>query len=94
LAAWSSTSVPRKRIRSLAGELPFTRPAVAKHLGRLRSAGLVSAARSGRETRYRLTLAPLGGALDWMEQVGAQWDDRLVALRVHLERGAADPRPS
>jgi DNA-binding transcriptional ArsR family regulator len=69
----------------LAGELPVTRQAVAKHLGQLRSAGLVSAARSGRETRYRLTPAPLGGALDWLERVGTEWDGRLAALRAHLD---------
>jgi DNA-binding transcriptional ArsR family regulator len=72
----------------LAGELPVTRQAVAKHLGQLRSAGLVSATRSGRETRYSLTPAPLGGALDWMERVGTEWDERLAALRSHLERRA------
>ncbi len=69
----------------LAGELPVTRQAVAKHLAQLSSAGLVAAARSGRETRYRLTPAPLGSALEWMERVGAHWDERLAALRAHLE---------
>jgi ArsR family transcriptional regulator, cadmium/lead-responsive transcriptional repressor len=74
----------------LAVELPVTRQAVAKHLGLLRSAGLVAAARSGRETRYRLTPAPLGGALDWMERVGAEWDQRLEALRAHLEHSSSE----
>jgi DNA-binding transcriptional ArsR family regulator len=68
----------------LAGELPVTRQAVAKHLAALGEAGLVTSSRSGRETRYRLTPEPLGDALDWMERVGLQWDDRLGALRSHL----------
>jgi DNA-binding transcriptional ArsR family regulator len=76
----------------LAGELPVTRQAVAKHLGLLRSAGLVAASRSGRETRYRLTPAPLGSALDWMERVGAEWDERLAALRAHLDSGSVGDR--
>jgi DNA-binding transcriptional ArsR family regulator len=58
----------------LSGELPMTRQAVAKHLATLADAGLVAGERQGRETRYRLTDA------------GAEWDDRLDALRVHLER--------
>jgi len=58
----------------LTGELPMTRQAVAKHLATLADAGLVESERRGRETRYRLTLA------------GAEWDDRLDALRRHLER--------
>ena len=64
----------------LAGELPMTRQAVAKHLGALSGAGLVQARREGRETRYTLTPAPLTEAIEWMTAVGAQWDDRLVRL--------------
>ena len=58
----------------LTGELPMTRQAVAKHLATLADAGLVESERQGRETRYRLTRA------------GEEWDDRLDALRSHLER--------
>jgi DNA-binding transcriptional ArsR family regulator len=68
----------------LAGELPVTRQAVAKHLAALSAAGLVEGTRQGRETRYRLTPAPLGEAMAWMAAVGAQWDDRLAALGRHL----------
>ena len=58
----------------LTGELPMTRQAVAKHLATLACAGLVESERRGRETRYRLTRA------------GAEWDERLDALRRHLQR--------
>ena len=58
----------------LTGELPMTRQAVSKHLSTLADAGLVEAERRGRETRYRLTVA------------GTEWDDRLDALRAHVER--------
>jgi DNA-binding transcriptional ArsR family regulator len=61
----------------LTGELPMTRQAVAKHLATLADAGLVASERRGRETRYRLT------------ETGAEWDDRLDALRNHLERRRA-----
>ena len=61
----------------LTGELPMTRQAVSKHLVTLADAGLVEAERRGRETRYRLTRA------------GAEWDDRLDALRSHLQRRQA-----
>jgi DNA-binding transcriptional ArsR family regulator len=72
----------------LAGELPVTRQAVAKHLAALSAAGLVEGTRQGRETRYRLTPAPLTEAMAWMADVGAQWDDRLAALGRHLaQRG-------
>lgn len=70
----------------LARELPVTRQAVAKQLGALADAGLVRATRSGRETRYEVTPAPLEDALEWMVSVGGAWDDRLAALRSSLAR--------
>ena len=75
----------------LAADLPVTRQAVAKHLAALRSAGLVEASRAGRETRYALTPAPLASAVEWIEEVGATWDARLVALKRLVEaRSAGD----
>ena len=74
----------------LAGELPMTRQAVAKHLATLEHAGLVRGTREGRNTVYRPDPAPLRDATEWMERVGAQWDDRLAALARHVgERGSA-----
>lgn len=70
----------------LAAGLPVSRQAVAKHLATLSAAGLVDGLRSGRETRYRLTPRPLEDAARWMAGVGAEWDERLEALRRHLAR--------
>jgi DNA-binding transcriptional ArsR family regulator len=64
----------------LAGELPVSRQAVAKHLAALDRAGLVAARRDGRELRYALDPAPMGEAIAWMTSRGAQWDDRLARL--------------
>jgi DNA-binding transcriptional ArsR family regulator len=71
-------------LSELAEGLPMTRQAVSKHLAALERGGLVTATRSGRETRYRLTPAALADVLAWVERVGAQWDARLAALREHL----------
>ncbi len=71
---------------SLAGELPMTRQAVAKHLGALERAGLVSPRREGRETRYRLTPEPLEQAIAWMADVGARWDSSLERLSERARR--------
>ena len=80
LLATRGTATPTE----LARELPVTRQAVAKHLALLSDAGLVSVERAGREARYALTPEPLEGAVEWIEHVGATWDDRLAALRRHL----------
>ena len=70
----------------LALPLGVTRQAVAKHLGVLAHAGLVDGRREGRETRYRPTPAPMGEAIGWMTEVGAQWDARLAALGEAVRR--------
>jgi DNA-binding transcriptional ArsR family regulator len=73
----------------LAGELPITRQAVAKHLAALEQAGLVRGRREGRNTVYRPDPAPLREAARWLDLVGAQWDARLAALADHVERRRA-----
>ena len=71
---------------SLAGELPMSRQAVAKHLALLDEAGLVAGERAGRETRYHLTPGPLSDAMGWMADTGARWDGRLARLQRRLEK--------
>ena len=77
----------------LAAELPVTRQAVTKHLAALGEAGLVDARRSGRETRYRLTPEPLGEAANWLEEISERWDERLTALKRHLDAMSSDNTP-
>ena len=69
---------------SLAGRLPVSRQAVAKHLGQLREAGLVAAERAGREARFTAVAAPLDDLAAWAAATGRRWDHRLARLRRHL----------
>jgi DNA-binding transcriptional ArsR family regulator len=75
----------------LAAPLGITRQAVAKHLAVLSDAGLVDARRTGRETRYRPTPAPMGDAISWMTEVGGRWDERLAALERQVARRRERP---
>ena len=63
-----------------------SQPAVSKHLGQLRDAGLVRDRRAGRETHYSaqpLALAPL---VDWMKFYVTFWSDRIERLENLLDR--------
>jgi ArsR family transcriptional regulator, cadmium/lead-responsive transcriptional repressor len=65
----------------LAGELPVTRQAVAKHLAVLGRAGLVEGTRRGREVRYAIRPQRLDAATRSMALLAADWDARLSAIK-------------
>ena len=64
----------------LAGDLPVSRQAVAKHLAVLQEAGLVTPVRAGRENRFSASTAPLAEAERWLAEAGTAWDARLDRL--------------
>ena len=74
-----------KGVRELADPLPVSRPAVSQHLAVLRSVGLVTGGRVGRENRYRLCREPLDDIRRWLSQLDDFWADRLTSLREHLD---------
>ncbi len=69
---------------SLAGELPVSRQAVAKHLAVLEEAGLVARQRAGRETRFEADPDALDEVSQWISQVGTTWEARLRRLQNRL----------
>jgi DNA-binding transcriptional ArsR family regulator len=71
----------------LAGRLPITRQAIAKHLGLLSDAGLVTAEPGERRrVRYRLRSAPMRVAQQFLAALARDWDSPFEALKEHLER--------
>ena len=76
-----------KTATQLAEDYPITRQGIRKHLRILEEAGLVAVEQQGREKRYRLTPAPLSELEQWIENVNAKWDERLLRLKSMLEDG-------
>ena len=71
----------------LAADLPITRQAIAKHVALLLDAGLLTAERGERRrVRYRLRSAPMQMAQQFLAALARDWDDRLDALKQHLDR--------
>lgn len=66
---------------TLAGDLPFTRQAVAKHLAVLDRAGLVAAHRAGREVRYAVQPDRLVEATRAMTRAAQHWEQRLRSIK-------------
>ena len=75
-----------RSIASLAIGSGLTRQAVTKHLRVLEGAGLVSAERVGRESRFALCPDPLMSASAYLVHVSLQWDSALDRLKDHIER--------
>ncbi|MBG0561527.1 ArsR/SmtB family transcription factor [Actinoplanes aureus] len=69
----------------LAGRLPISRQAIAKHLTLLADAGLVVAEQGERRrVRYRLDSAPMKVAQQFLAVLARDWDGPLAALEEHL----------
>lgn len=79
---------PGATASTLAGRLPISRQAVAKHLEVLVDAGLVAAVRSGREVRHHVRVDPLRDTAAWLLARADAWDDRLQALKSAAEEAA------
>jgi DNA-binding transcriptional ArsR family regulator len=58
-----------------------SRQAVVKHLQVLEAAGLVQAARAGREVLYSVRPEPLDASARWLAELSAAWDRRLAAIK-------------
>ena len=69
----------------LAGRVPFSRQAVAKHLVVLERAELVVSRKDGREVRYDVNEAQFARAVEQLASVGAAWDARLRRIRTIAE---------
>jgi DNA-binding transcriptional ArsR family regulator len=70
-------------LTALAG---ISQPAVSKHLGILKRAGLVRDRHEGRQTHYSARPGALSPLIDWTSQMAGYWDARLDDLEDLLRR--------
>ncbi len=73
-------------VRVLTDRAGVSQPAVSKHLGVLKHAGLVRYRRDGRETYYCAEPKALAPLVDWMGFYGAFWQERFDRLEDLLKR--------
>jgi DNA-binding transcriptional ArsR family regulator len=66
---------------ALAGRLPVSRQAIAKHLAVLQEVGLVEPVPVGREVRYRVLGSQLSATAARLDAIGAEWDRRLATIK-------------
>jgi len=73
-------------VAALTAEAGVSQPAVSKHLGVLKRAGLVRDRQDGRQTHYTAEAKALRPLLDWTSEMASFWDKRIDLLEDLLKR--------
>jgi DNA-binding transcriptional ArsR family regulator len=73
-------------VGALTTQSGVSQPAVSKHLGVLKQAGLVRDRHKGRQTHYRAQLGALAPLIDWTSQMTGFWQSRFDHLEDLLNR--------
>jgi DNA-binding transcriptional ArsR family regulator len=75
-----------KTVGALTAQAGVSQPAVSKHLGLLKQAGLVRDRQEGRQTHYSAQLSALAPLIDWTRQMAGFWHKRFDDLEDLLKR--------
>ena len=75
-----------KTVGSLTARAGISQPAVSKHLGVLRHAGLVRDRHEGRQTHYSAQLGALAPLIDWTREMAGFWQRKFDDLEDLLKR--------
>lgn len=73
-------------VAALTAQAGVSQPAVSKHLGLLKQAGLVLGRHDGRQTHYSAQLSALAPLIDWTGQMTGFWQSRFDHLEDLLKR--------
>jgi DNA-binding transcriptional ArsR family regulator len=73
-------------VGALTAQAGVSQPAVSKHLGALKRAGLVTDRPHGRQTHYSALPGGLASLNDWTRQMSSFWQNRFDALEDLLNR--------
>jgi DNA-binding transcriptional ArsR family regulator len=73
-------------VGALTAQAGVSQPAVSKHLGVLKQAGLVRDRHQGRQTHYSAELAALAPLVDWTSRMARFWESRFDDLEDLLKR--------
>ncbi|OWK38280.1 ArsR/SmtB family transcription factor [Fimbriiglobus ruber] len=71
--------------------LGLAQPAVSKHLGVLREAGIVTVKKLGQSRVYDLNLDQLRTIQDWVRTLEQHWEGQLDRIRARAEQRASRP---
>jgi DNA-binding transcriptional ArsR family regulator len=104
--AFNAVAEPRRRdilaflaaqerpVNDIVAALGLEQPSVSKHLGVLRSVGLVAARRDGRRILYRTRPEAIRPLHDWTALFERYWRHQLVRVKERAEASQPTPNPN
>lgn len=78
-----------RSVSDVAARFDVSRPAISQHLAVLLDGGVLHVRTVGRSRLYRLNLAALNDANDWLSGQTDRWERVLNALETALDDGTA-----
>lgn len=79
-----------RSVSQLVEALKLPQPAVSKHLGVLRTVGVVTVAQQGKERFYSLNPTSLKQVHDWVKPFEKLWTSQLERIKQRAERKATE----
>jgi DNA-binding transcriptional ArsR family regulator len=78
----------RLAVGAIVMAMGLRQPAVSKHLGVLRDAGVVSVSKEGQRRVYELNFSQLRPVYDWVKTFERHWEHQLDRVKARAERRA------
>jgi DNA-binding transcriptional ArsR family regulator len=77
-------------VNEIVVRMKMAQPAVSKHLGALRKAGVVTVVKRGQHRMYRLNAAGLRPVHDWVKVFERYWTHQVDQIKQRAERKALE----
>jgi DNA-binding transcriptional ArsR family regulator len=77
-------------VNEIVVRMKMAQPAVSKHLGALRRAGVVTVVKRGQHRMYRLNAAGLKPVHDWVKVFERYWTHQVDQIKQRAERKALE----
>lgn len=77
-------------VNDVVARMKIAQPSVSKHLGVLRTVGVVTVAKQGQQRIYRLEASRLKPIHDWVKSYERYWTHQIDRIRERAEQKAMD----
>jgi DNA-binding transcriptional ArsR family regulator len=85
LAVFESVAIAEMSVSELTSRFEVSQPAISQHLATLRSCGLVTQRREGKNIFYRAEAEGMKPMIDWLSHYRIFWQAKLPRLRALLK---------